>query len=106
GVRRAYQHRHLIRFEKVGELPDEGGLSRAVDAHHEDDGGTGFSAGQARIAVAGAERTLDAFLERIEKLVLRLDGAAARLAFYFGDQSHRDGHAEIGLEQYLLELLQ
>ena len=61
---------------------------------------------QRGIAVARAQRAGDSLLQRAEKLVLRLHQAAQGAPLHLGDELERGRHAEVGLEQQLLELLE
>src|SRR5262249_44241429 len=60
---------------------------------------------QRGIAVPRAQRLLDPVAQRAEELVLRANLAEPRLSLDVLDEAHGDRHAEVGVEEELLQLL-
>jgi hypothetical protein len=92
--------------EAGSKLADEGRLSRAVDADHEDDRGTRRCEDQMGIVVPRPQRGLDPEPKRFHELVLRLHQALERLTLDVLHQTQRRRNTEVRLEEGLLELLQ
>ena len=94
------------RWRRVGQLADERRLAGAVDAEHQHHGRFGVAKRERRVAAAAGERGHQPRVQCGEELRLRLHGATLRLALHRLDEPRGHRHAEIGLEQQRLQLLQ
>src|SRR5437660_10294164 len=102
----AHEHRHLIRPQKVGELPDEGRLAGSIDADHQYNRRSCRCANDSGVAVTRTKRSLDRGLERLQELVLSFDKAASCLPLDLGHQTHRRRNTEVSFDENFFELFQ
>src|SRR3954467_4681995 len=106
GVARREHHPAPLALQAAGELGDGGGLAGPVDAHNQDDrraGGIARQGSSLTIAVQHGGKTA---FQRAPQVNLGLELSLPDLVLQGLGELHGGGHAEIGLDEALLQLFQ
>jgi hypothetical protein len=108
GTRRRSAHTWswLIGLEPPRQLGGSGGLARAVHPDEKDHRGATGAPCQRSGTLGAIEKRGEPAFERLPKVRFGLELALSHLVFQGLGQLHRGGHAEIGLDQHLLEPLE
>ena len=106
GVGRGEQHLPALALQPPGELGRGGGLAGAVDPDHQDDRRALGSARASRPDRLAVEHGGQPAFQRAPKIALGLELAAPDLVLQRLGELDRGGHAEIGLDEDALHLLE